>query len=265
MEKESALGFYYTKAWFAFAFENPVLVKPVHGVLYLWIVELNNRMGWAKEFSSPASQSMTACGISSYNTYKKAFEDLVQWGFVKVIQPSINQYQACKIALSKNAKAQYQALDNALKYHSTGHCRSTVQITDSINKLRNLETKKQTDTIVSVGGKPQRTSKSFVPPSEDEVKAYFLEKGYTAEAGSHAWDYYEAGEWKDGQGKPVKAWKQKMQGVWFKPENKASAAGATGRKVIMQQVPFGGEVSWTEAYYESVKATTEHKFLRYES
>ena len=39
------------------------------------------------------------------------------------------------------------------------------------------------------------------------------------ESAEKAFNYYEAGDWKDSNGNQVKSWKQKMQGVWFKDEN----------------------------------------------
>lgn len=62
----------------------------------------------------------------------------------------------------------------------------------------------------------------FIPPTLDEVKQYFIEKGYKVEAAVKAWDYYEAGDWIDKNGSKVLKWKQKMTGVWFKPENKTN-------------------------------------------
>src|SRR3990172_6930193 len=35
--------------------------------------------------------------------------------------------------------------------------------------------------------------------------------------------YYETGDWKDDKGNQVKNWKQKMQSVWFKEENKTTS------------------------------------------
>ena len=62
----------------------------------------------------------------------------------------------------------------------------------------------------------------FIPPTLDEVKAFFKEKGYNEETAIRAWNHYENGEpkWTDTTGKPVKAWKQKMLTNWCKPENK---------------------------------------------
>ena len=35
-----------------------------------------------------------------------------------------------------------------------------------------------------------------------------------------AFDYYDCADWHDSKGNKVKNWKQKMQAVWFKDENK---------------------------------------------
>lgn len=64
-------------------------------------------------------------------------------------------------------------------------------------------------------------SKKFVAPSEDEVCDYFRENGYSVQVGSTAFKYYDEAGWKDSTGKPVKNWKQKMRGVWFRDEHLA--------------------------------------------
>ena len=68
-----------------------------------------------------------------------------------------------------------------------------------------------------LNGKPKR--KKIEPPTETQVIEYFVENGFVESAARKAHAYYEAGDWKDSQGKPVKSWKQKMRGVWFKDEN----------------------------------------------
>jgi len=69
-----------------------------------------------------------------------------------------------------------------------------------------------------------KSNGKFTPPSLDEVVSYFKEKGYSIESGKKAFEYYNVGDWIDSTGKKVKNWKQKMQGVWFKPENKSTAS-----------------------------------------
>ena len=66
-------------------------------------------------------------------------------------------------------------------------------------------------------GKP---SKTFIPPTIDEVKGYFKEKGYSEEGAKTAFDYYTELGWKDGNGKKILNWKAKMISVWFKEQNK---------------------------------------------
>lgn len=57
----------------------------------------------------------------------------------------------------------------------------------------------------------------FVPPHIEEVVKFFEDNGYMN--GERAWNYYNDADWKDSTGKPVKNWKQKMRGVWFRTEN----------------------------------------------
>lgn len=57
-------------------------------------------------------------------------------------------------------------------------------------------------------------------PTLFEVVAYFTENGYTAASGEKAFKFYNDAEWVDSKGNKVRNWKQKMQGVWFREENK---------------------------------------------
>lgn len=73
----------------------------------------------------------------------------------------------------------------------------------------------------SIGKESMRGKrKPFSPPTPSEVESFFTENGYTAEAARRAFNYYTDANWHDAEGKPVLNWKQKMRGVWFKPEHK---------------------------------------------
>lgn len=198
-------GYMYHRVWFDFSFENNDIVSPTHTAMYLWLVELNNRMGWSEKFASPASQTMSAIGLKSYNTYKKIFTDLIEFGFVKLLMESKNQYTACIIALSNFDNAQYNALDKALIKNTPKQSEITIQSIDSINKQVNIKPK---------------TKNIFVPPIELEVINYFNENGYSEISAKKAFSYYNEAKWKDSNGKQVLSWKQKMISVWFKQENK---------------------------------------------
>jgi len=82
----------------------------------------------------------------------------------------------------------------------------------------------------------------FIPPQIEEVKLFFEENGYVN--GEKAWNYYNDADWKDSTGKPVKNWKQKMRGVWFKDENRKQAPKEkvmTLTAYIDQQKALGNE------------------------
>jgi len=57
-------------------------------------------------------------------------------------------------------------------------------------------------------------------PTLEEVQIFFKENGYSIEIATKAFRYYADANWRDSRGEPVRAWKQKMRGVWFKDEHK---------------------------------------------
>lgn len=111
---KSVNGYSLSRQWYDFAFENQDKVNPIHGCLYLWLVELNNRLGWVERFASPASQAMAAIGIKRHKSYKKAFDDLVTWGLVRVVQKAKNQYTANVISLRYSRVISGDALSNSV-------------------------------------------------------------------------------------------------------------------------------------------------------
>lgn len=58
---------------------------------------------------------------------------------------------------------------------------------------------------------PKPKSKSFTPPTLEDVKAYIAERDCAAVVDARKFfDYFEAGHWHDSEGKPVRNWKQKL-------------------------------------------------------
>lgn len=202
-------GYKLTRAWFDYSFEHQGELTSSHTAMYLWFVELNNRMGWAEKFGAPASQTMAAIHIKSYNTYKKVFDDLVEIGFVILVEASINQWTSCVIALSNFDKAHNKALDKSLTKHTTKQSESTSESTYSINKQETNKPKTN---------KP-KTEKKFSPPSKIEVENYFKEKineSEWSETKSIAesktfFDFYESKNWMVGKNK-MSNWKSAISG-----------------------------------------------------
>jgi hypothetical protein len=124
-----------SRNWFDWCFDNPEKIKPVHTAIYFFSIEHCNRLGWMPKFGLPTEMVKSAIGIHSYNTYIDALNDLVEWGFIKMVQKSKNQYSSNIIALSNFDKATTKALDKAMIKHSTKQGESI----DSINKQINKE------------------------------------------------------------------------------------------------------------------------------
>lgn len=138
MDKQT--GYELSRNWFDFCFENPEKIKPNHTAVYFFAIEHCNRLGWKTKFGFPSAMVMEAIGIKSYNTYINALNDLVEFGFIKMIEKSKNQYSSNIIALSNFNKALAKALDKALIKHG-GKQRESI---DSINKQLTINKEQRT-------------------------------------------------------------------------------------------------------------------------
>lgn len=132
-------GYEFSRQWFDFCFENPSKTNTNHTALYMWLIELNNRLGWVKEFSAPSQYCMDAIGIKSYKTYRKTFKELETFGFIKVIQESKNQHTACIVALVKITEAPTNALTNAVLRHLPKHLPTHSLHNKTIKPLNNKQ------------------------------------------------------------------------------------------------------------------------------
>lgn len=124
------------------------------------------------------------------------------------VQRRLDEREQKSAKARDSARKRWDRDANALQTHSEG------------NAIKGKERK---------GNQRKGNSKGGVtapPPPLEDVISYFTENGYSEDAARKAWNYYNAslGEngrvWKDGKGQTVKNWKQKMQAVWFKDENK---------------------------------------------
>jgi hypothetical protein len=133
-------GYNLIRDWYNYKFENPSRVKASHSDFYCYLIDRWNRLGQKNEFGLPTSVTMEALGIGSYNSYKKTLQDLIDFGFIKLVTESKNQYQSKVIALSKNDKASDKALDEA-------HNKAPDKATDTIYKQKNKRTNEDADAI----------------------------------------------------------------------------------------------------------------------
>jgi len=179
-----------------FAFENPEKIKPTHCALYSFTVEHCNRLGWKSKFGLPTTMAKEAIGIRSYNTYIKTLSDLVDFGFIEMIEKSKNQHSSNIVALLNYDKALDKALDKAFIKHGTKQSESTERSIDSIDKpIYNKTNNKETNI-----------------PEFSEFLIYALEKEKTVKQSAlkNKYDAWLANDWKDGNDKVIKNWKSKL-------------------------------------------------------
>lgn len=124
-----------SRNWFNWCFENPEKISPNHTAMYFFIIEHCNRLGWKEKFGLPMEMTKDAIGIKNYRTYSNTLNDLIEWGFITLIQKSKNQYSSNVIAIVKNTKANTKALDKAMQTHSRKQVESIVCIDKPDNNI----------------------------------------------------------------------------------------------------------------------------------
>ena len=102
-----------SRNWFNWCFENPEKISPNHTALYFYCIDLCNRLGWKEKFGLPTNVAKETIGIKSYNTYINTLNNLINWGFIIMIQKSTNQHTSNIVALSNFNKALDRPLDKA--------------------------------------------------------------------------------------------------------------------------------------------------------
>lgn len=140
-------GYELSRNWFDWCFENPEKISPNHSALYFFAIEHCNRLGWRKKFGFPTEMAKDAIGIKSYTTYIKTLNDLVDFGFIEMIERSKNQYSSNIVALTNFDKALDKALDKAIVKHVVKHSESTCESNVTIDKplTKELLTNEQID------------------------------------------------------------------------------------------------------------------------
>jgi len=128
MNENQLNSYELSRKWFNYSFDNPEKVKPIHSAIYFFAIEHCNRLGWKQKFGFPSQMVMEAIGVKNWRTYSKALNDLVNFGFIEMIEISKNQYSSNIVAIVKNTKAPTKALDKALQKHDTKQGQSTVSI-----------------------------------------------------------------------------------------------------------------------------------------
>ena len=108
------------KNFFCWAEENPEKVKPYHWAIYMVAVEKCNQLGWKEKFGLPTIHSMEITGISSRRTYYKGLNELIDFGFLKIIQKAKNQYHSVVVMLMTCQDKNDVSIASTEQQHDTG-------------------------------------------------------------------------------------------------------------------------------------------------
>lgn len=86
-----------------------------------------------------------------------------------------------------------------------------------LNTNTSSTNRSNTDVLNTESIDRKRTTRAFVPPTVEEVEEYARSRNSKVDP-KRFWEYYNAGEWKDAKGQPVKSWKQRFI-TWEGREN----------------------------------------------
>lgn len=110
-------GYELSRNFWNWAFENPEKISPNHSAIYFFAIEHCNRLGWREKFGFPTMMACDAIGIKKASTYIRYLNDLVDWGFIEMVQKSTNQYSSNIIRLNNALPKNGEALGKAIVKH----------------------------------------------------------------------------------------------------------------------------------------------------
>jgi hypothetical protein len=177
--------------------------------------------------------------FSEYERFKQVFEQVLKQKFEQLDEHRISNLRTQNILKSreifKEKRSDAGKISYLMKYFAKNHNKQykVIKIREFVKSNFDLEidTKNQTEIeqmfehlfeLYRNEIENEDESKEYNKsknPNLIEVQEYFKENGYTIESATKAFNYYSTANWCDSKGNKVKNWKQKMQGVWFKPEN----------------------------------------------
>jgi hypothetical protein len=139
----------------------------------------------------------------------------------KILVKDFCEFQYCLPEKYKETSNLHKNILNRLIYHKLNfkiieRLKNKPTVAPTVAPTVNISISK------SINKSKSKNKEVFVPPSEEQVKRYFIENGYQELLAVRFFKGYSEANppWTDSQGKEIRSWKTKAQQVWFKPENK---------------------------------------------
>ena len=169
-----------SRCFINFAFDNPEKISPNHYAIYFFAIEHCNRLGWKAKFGFPTMMACDAVGIKKPQTFIKYFNDLEDWGFIKVVERSKNQYSANIISLISATPKKGEAMDKAMVKHAASKGQSNSPINKQVNNItieQDIDSSKLLSLFNSLLGKQAKVVNA---KTKTQIKQR-LKEGYTKE------------------------------------------------------------------------------------
>ena len=167
-----------SRCFINFAFDNPEKISPNHYAIYFFAIEHCNRLGWKTKFGFPTMMACDAVGIKKPQTFIKYFNDLEDWGFIKVVERSTNQYSANIISLISATPKKGEAMDKAMVKHAASKGQSNSPINKQVNNItieQEIDSSKLLSLFNSLLGKQAKVVNA---KTKTQIKQR-LKEGYT--------------------------------------------------------------------------------------
>jgi len=181
------------KSFYDWLETNPLSATEI--ALWHGLMHINNKSGWATEFSVAIKALEVKTGLNRDAVYR-ARNKLQQAGRITFKERGGNQ---CSVYTVLQFEGDF-ATQDATQGATQGATQSEHKV-QLLNKLNRNETKRDIYTVPTT----QKSSTRFSKPTVEEVKAYCLERNNTIDPQNFI-DYYESCGWKIGN-KPMKDWK----------------------------------------------------------
>jgi len=162
--------------WFNFCYKNNLKISPIHTALYSFCHATYKKSN-TSAFRLDTNLAMLTLGIKNYKTFKKAFDELVSFNKIFLIEKQKNQFSSNIIALVKNGKATGKAIGKAKKEEKAQRIK-TVSVNNkyysSFYEFWNLYNgiKRQCKTEYEYLKKTHNDWKIFIPELKDKFKAH---------------------------------------------------------------------------------------------
>ena len=144
------------------ASENNDKNTPNITAMYFYLVHLNNELNWIDTFTITSTQTMHYMGIGAFKTYKDTLDKLEQYGLIRIVQRSSNQFTCTRVGMVKLLKAKLIADAKQSKKHLPKQMQSNVENTSHIHKtLIDLQNSKD---LKEIKGEKIPKKKKEAPP-----------------------------------------------------------------------------------------------------